>query len=213
MALNKTDKIVEELEHLILMGEFEAGERLDEIKLAERFGVSRTPIREVFQKLALSGLIEQLPRRGVFVKQPAPLELLEMFEVMSELEALCGRFAAERISEDALTLLSLENEKCKKAVEDNDEAAYYDHNKTFHQIIYKESGNSFLMQETIRLQRRLGPYRRIQLHVRGRMKQSMAEHIAIVQALVDGDANRAEAALRSHVAIQGQKFQHLLANL
>ncbi len=211
MTIKKTSKIAEKLEHLILIGEFKNGERLDEIKLSERFSVSRTPIREAFQKLASSGLIEQLPRRGVFVRQPSPLDLLEMFEVMSEFEALCGRFAAERISEESLVLLQLENAKCQKAIEENDEASYYDCNRIFHQIIYSQAGNSFLEKETIHLQRRLAPYRRIQLHVRGRMKQSMAEHLIIAQALADGDAIRAETALRGHVAIQGKKFQHLQA--
>ena len=102
MDKRRADIIAEELEQLILTSGFSDGERLDEIKLAERFGVSRTPLREAFQKLATSGLVNQVPRRGVFVRQPGPVELLQMFEVMAELEAACGRFAALRISVEAL---------------------------------------------------------------------------------------------------------------
>lgn len=211
MTLKRTDIIAEELEQLILTGEFSNGDRLDEIKLSERFGVSRTPIREVFQKLVASGLVEHFPKRGVFVRQSSPIEILEMFEVMAELEAICARFAAERISEKALILLQDANLKCQTAIDEKNQTDYYIHNKSFHQIIYRESGNGFLEKEALHLQKRLGPFRRIQLNVRGRMQQSMREHELIVQALMDGNSLGAEVALRDHVAIQGKKFQYLLA--
>ena len=94
--------IAEELEGMILDGTFSDGQRLDEVQLAEQFNVSRTPLREALQRLALSGLVEQIPRRGVFVRQPGPVELVEMFEVMAELEAVCARLAASRITDQAL---------------------------------------------------------------------------------------------------------------
>ncbi|NRA87961.1 MAG: GntR family transcriptional regulator [Rhizobiales bacterium] len=213
MTIKKTDFIAEAIEELILKGEFSNGDRLDEIKLGERFGVSRTPIREVFQKLTMSGLVEHFPKRGVFVRQPSPIQILEMFEVMAELEAICGRFAAHTISDESIDMLENANNCCQQAIDEKSETDYYRHNTTFHQIIYKESGNSFLEQEALRLQKRLAPFRRIQLHVRGRMKQSMREHKLIVQALVDGDAANAELTLRDHVAIQGKKFQYLLVEL
>ena len=102
MERKRSDIIADELESLILDGSFSDGARLDESQLAERFKVSRTPLREAFQRLALSGLAEQIPRRGVFVRQPGPVELIEMFEVMAALEALCGELAAARITDAAL---------------------------------------------------------------------------------------------------------------
>ena len=125
MSIRRADTIASELEQLILSGEFTDGDRLDEIRLASRFGVSRTPLREALQKLALLGLVEQLPRRGVFVRQPGPVELLEMFEVMAEIEAICGRLAAKRISDTALETLQDANANCQKAVENVDADAYY----------------------------------------------------------------------------------------
>ncbi|WP_428688063.1 FCD domain-containing protein, partial [Roseibium sp.] len=83
----------------------------------------------------------------------------------------------------------------------------------FHAILYRQSGNGFLEQECLRLQRRLQPFRRIQLRVRGRMKQSMAEHEAIVAAIEEGDGNKAADAIRQHVSVQGEKFHHLMASL
>ena len=105
MEKRRADTIADELEELIFDGTFPDGERLDEVRLAEHFGVSRTPLREALQRLARSGLVELIPRRGAFVRQPGPVELLEMFEVMAEVEAVCGRLAARRISDEAFAEL------------------------------------------------------------------------------------------------------------
>ena len=212
MYLNRADQIAEEIQEQIFAGSFKDGERLDEIRLAEKFGVSRTPLREALKKVALLGIVEKIPNRGVFVHQPGPIELLEMFEVMSELESICGRLAAKRISESALKKLHEANAKCKKSIKNNNPDSYYLENEQFHKIIYNQSGNRFLEKEAIKLQKRLQPFRRIQLRFRGRIEQSMSEHEIIVQALTIGDASMAESALRNHVAVQGDKFHQLVAS-
>jgi DNA-binding GntR family transcriptional regulator len=198
---------------MIVTGSFADGERLDEIRLSEHFGVSRTPIREALQKLAASGLVEQRPRRGVFVIEPGPVELVEMFEAMAELEAACGHLAAKRITESGLQMLRETNNLCKNAVAENDADQYYAHNERFHHLIYDAAQSSYLRDLAIKLQKRLKPYRRMQLHLRGRLEQSMSEHGAILSALFDGDSVRASDELRRHVAVQGEKFHHLLTHL
>lgn len=213
MELRRADRIAEQLEEMILTGRFGRGDRLDEIKLAEEFGVSRTPIREAFQKLVVSGLVQQLPRRGVFVHQPGAVELMEMFEVMAEIEAVCGRFAALRISDVALDDLRDANARCLSAIEAKDTDGYYHENERFHHIIYQQSGNRFLEQEAQRLHRRLSPFRRLQLQFRGRIQQSMDEHEAIVAALTAAQPDKAAEVLRAHVAVQGEKFHQLMASL
>ncbi|MDE4275743.1 GntR family transcriptional regulator [Phaeobacter gallaeciensis] len=213
MGQRRADSIAEELEELIFDGTFADGDRLDEVRLAEQFGVSRTPLREAFQRLALSGLVQLIPRRGAFVRQPGPVELMEMFEVMAELEAVCGRLAAKRISDQALDELNDANAKCQAAVDAQDSDAYYVENERFHRILYRESGNGFLEQEACKLHKRLKPFRRQQLRFRGRLAQSMDEHKAVVQALVRGDGETAANALRDHVAVQGEKFHTLMASL
>ncbi|UWQ90444.1 GntR family transcriptional regulator [Rhodobacteraceae bacterium M382] len=213
MGLNRAEQIAESLEQLVFQGEYEDGERLDEIKLAEHFNVSRTPIREALQRLVMSGMAEQIPRRGVFIRQPGPVELLEMFETMAELEAACGRFAAARMSDDDLERLVEANLRCRDAVEKEDAAGYYHENEVFHQEIYRGATNSHLQGEALRLQNRLKPYRRVQLRFRGRMAQSLAEHDEIIQALKSGDSELAAKLLRAHVTVQGEKFQQLMAGL
>ncbi len=209
----RPNDIADALEELVFTGEFRDGDRLDEITLAARFGVSRTPIREALQRLVVSGLAEQLPRRGVFIRQPGPVDLMEMFETMAEIEAACGRLAALRITDAALASLQQANARCLAAVTAGDADGYYRENQTFHHVIYHETGNSFLEQEALRLNRRLSPFRRVQLRWRGRMAQSMAEHETVVAALRDGDSVRAADTLRAHVAVQGEKFHQLIASL
>ncbi|MAC78848.1 MAG: GntR family transcriptional regulator [Rhodobacteraceae bacterium] len=213
MEPKRAELIAELLEGMILEGQFSNGARLDEVQLAARFNVSRTPIREAFQRLALSGLVEQIPRRGVFVRQPGPVELIEMFEVMAEMEAACARLAARRISDKALEEMRALNARCLQAVAAGDADLYYRENETFHHMLYRQSGNGFLEHECLRLHRRLKPYRRVQLRLRGRLRQSMAEHQAVVDALAAGDEAGAAEAIRSHVAVQGEKFHHLMASL
>jgi DNA-binding GntR family transcriptional regulator len=118
-----------------------------------------------------------------------------------------------RISDAALEDLRDANAKCQAAVEAQDSDGYYAENERFHRIIYQQSGNRFLEQETAKLHKRLKPFRRQQLRLRGRMAQSMAEHEAIVAALEQGNADEAGQALRAHVAVQGEKFHNLMASL
>jgi DNA-binding GntR family transcriptional regulator len=212
MSSRSADEIRENLEQRIVEGELEDGQRLDEVSLAKRFGVSRTPLREALRMLAGSGLVELIPRRGAFVRHPGIVELVEMFEVMAELEALCGRLAARRVSPGELADIALSARACEQAMQKEDTDAYYHRNEEFHQLIYKAAGNSFLSAEARRLQKRLRPFRRMQLRARGRMRQSMDEHSLILKALTDGDANLAADTLRSHVTVQGEKFHDLLSS-
>lgn len=213
MDIRRANQIADTLEQLVFSGEFRDGERLDELKLAEQFHVSRTPIREALQVLVSSGMAEQIPRRGVFIRQPGPVELMEMFETMAELEASCGRLAATRITDVDLALLADANERCQQAIDEADHDRYYAGNETFHQIIYRGAANRFLANQALQLQNRLRAYRKIQLRFRGRMDQSMAEHSQILHALIQGDGELAGRTLRSHVAVQGEKFQQLIASL
>ena len=212
MALRNADRIREELEQAIMAAEFAEGERLDEVTLSVRFSVSRTPVREALHALAASGLVETIPRRGVFVRYPSFIGLVEMFDVMAELEAMCGRLAARRITEEELERLEEAAIACEKAMEKGDADDYYRENERFHHVLYHASGNSFLEGEASRLHKRLQPLRRLQLRVRGRLRQSMQEHREVQKAVVAGDAEGAAGALRRHIAIQGENLKDLMAN-
>ncbi len=213
MTERTADRIRETLEQAILTGEFTDGARLDEVRLCTRFGVSRTPVREALHQLTASGLLEMKPRRGAFVRMPGFVEVVEMFEVMGELESMCGRLAANRISDAQLQAFSLACESCEEAEAAGDSDAYYRENETFHQVLYEASGNRFLQSQALQLQKRLQPFRRLQLRVRGRIRQSLDEHRQILKAVEDGDGEAAGLLLRQHVTVQGEKFFDLMRGL
>ena len=204
-------KIRDSLEQRIVEGELGNGKRLDETELSRFYGVSRTPVREALQRLAESGLAEHLPRRGTFVRSPSLSQLVEMFEVMAELECMAIRLAARRATANDIDALEKDNETCRAAVAANDTKKYYEVNARLHGRIYQMSGNSFLASEARRLDR-LRPFRRLQLRVRGRMEESMAEHDIILAALRDGDANGAMETMKKHITIVGVRFNDLVSS-
>lgn len=213
MPKKRADKIADTLEERVFTGVYTDGDRLDEVSLAREFGVSRTPVREALQRLVSSDIAEQLPRRGVFVRQPGPEALEQMFEAMAEVEAACGRLAARRLNDASLEMILAANQRCVQAISDEDAHAYAMANEQFHTLIYRSCANDFLATEATRLFRRLKPFRRVQLRIHGRMTQSMQEHKEIIVALQNADGSATAKALRKHVGPQGERFYPQLAQL
>ncbi|MDH2312047.1 GntR family transcriptional regulator [Methylobacterium brachiatum] len=211
--MSHAQRLRQRIEDEIVSGELALGSRLDENQLAARFGVSRTPIREALLQLAATGLVQAKPRRGAIVSAPEPHLLLAMFEAMAEMEAACGRLAARRLVPEDSEALQAALAGCKVAMAQEDTESYYAENYVFHTVVYRASRNAFLAEQALSLHRRLAPYRRLQLRVRQRLPQSLAEHEAIVAAIVAGDEIRAAEALRSHVIVQGDRFTDLVAGL
>ncbi len=164
-------------------------------------------------QLAATGLIQTKPRRGAIVSVPEPHLLLAMFETMAEIEAACGRLAARRLTPEDAAALKAALSGCRAAMTTEDAEAYYAENYVFHTVVYRASHNDFLADQALSLHRRLAPYRRLQLRVRQRVPQSLAEHEAIVAAILAGDATGAADALRGHVIVQGDRFTDLVAGL
>ncbi|QHW23414.1 GntR family transcriptional regulator [Rhizobium leguminosarum bv. viciae 248] len=203
----------DEIENSILSNEFSPGERLDEMVLATRFGVSRTPVREALMQLDAIGLIEIRPRRGAIVIDPGPHRVYEMFEVMAELEGLAGSLAARRLDEASREAITASHSRCEKSAAAGDSDAYYYDNEEFHKAIYAAGRSDFLEEQCLQLHRRLRPYRRLQLRVRNRLSTSFSEHSAIVDAIFAGDGDEARRLLRTHVGIQGERFSDLVASM
>ncbi len=208
-----SERLGELIEERIVTGVFPPGTRLDEQELADTFGVSRTPVREALIQLSSAGLIEIKPRRGATVPEVGADRVCEMFEVMAELEAMCGRLAARRITPGEQSALQDAHRACEAARDANTPDIYYQLNEIFHRCIYESSHNGFLVEQATALHRRLRPYRRLQLRVRNRMATSFNEHQAIVEAIIKGDSDLAAAQLRAHVTVQGERFADLVATL
>jgi len=212
-AATRTEALREAIETKIATGAFPPGMRLEESELTRQFGVSRTPLREALIQLSSMGIVSIRPRKGAVVADVTPQRLLEMFEVMAELEAMCARLAARRMHEADQQELLAAHRACETACLAADPDEYYHKNERFHHAIYRASQSGFLAEQAMALQRRLRPYRRLQLRVRNRMSASFNEHTQIVEALLRGDPDAAAEALRQHILVQGERFADLLACL
>lgn len=208
---SRVQLVRDQLEDDIVNGRMRPGEQVQIEQLMERFGVSRTPVREALQQLEISGLVVVQPKRGTFVAQVGIAELIQMFEVMAELEALCARLAARRATRQVLEELESALAACEARCAAEALNDYYYANEQFHQIVYQACGNPFLVQQTLALKNRLKPYRRLQLQMRNRMAQSLQEHRELARALQQGDPDSAADIARKHVLVQGQRFRDLMS--
>ncbi|MGB6007340.1 GntR family transcriptional regulator [Castellaniella sp.] len=213
MKKQQSEILRDAIEEMVATGELKPGQYLEEGELAKRFEVSRTPIREALLQLGSVGIVEIRPRRRARVAQFDPPLLVEMFEVMAELEAMCGRLAARRMSPEDLDELALANENCRVALSEDHQDAYYYANEKFHELLYVASRNRCLAEQARNLHRRLRPYRRLQLRLRARVSQSFEEHCAIVRALQEHDEKAVDHLMRTHITMHTQRFSELMAFL
>ena len=204
-------RLAEQIRGLVLNGDLSPGAKLDEQMLAERFDVSRTPVREALRQLASTGLIELKPRRGAYVSSLSPSQREETFHAMIELEATCSRLAA-------MSMAPLERRNLQRLHETMGELAaggrveeFEQANEVLHSMISKGAHNEVLSELTASLRERLRPYRNTQFRSAGRIGHSHAEHDAIVRAIVSGDPVKAHAAMLHHLGRAGGAFQETLS--
>lgn len=202
----RTEILERRLADLILSGDFPPGAALDETELARKFEVSRTPVREALRLLAASGLVQHRRHLGAVVARPSDEELLGMFFVMGELEALCATIAASAMTSAERSKLEALHQTMAGLVRAGDVAAYSIANATFHELIYRGSHNAYLGDITMQTRRRLAPFRKAQFSNLGRLVGSHAEHSDIVTALLRGESRRASDLMRAHLATVGASF-------
>ncbi len=194
-----SERIRNALTDAIASGDFAAGTVLDEQLLADRYGASRTPVREALRQLAASGLVEIRPRRGVVVARLTPQRIGDMFEASAEIEALCARLAAYRMTPlERGALMDLHGETAE-AVAAGDVDAYDRLNRAFHEALYAGTHNAFLAEQALALRERLAAFRRTQLRQGDRIHRSRDEHGDILTALCEGDGESAGRRMRAHM--------------
>ena len=199
-----------------MAGRLEPGDHLDEAELARKFSVSRTPVREALLQLAAIDWIQFRPRRGAVVAPITLQRMVQMFEVMAELEALCARLAAERMTAAERNLLKQAVQACAHEARSKAESAYsryFDANYAFHELVYLGAHNDYLLEIVNALRNRLTPYRRFRLRSPMRLKNSSREHEAVAKAIVDGDGERAAQEMHSHLTIQSALLAELASQL
>jgi DNA-binding GntR family transcriptional regulator len=197
----QAERIRVSLADAIVRGELGPGVALDETTIAERFQVSRTPVREAIRQLEAIGFAEARPHRGAVVPHFTPEKLNDMFTVMAEMEALCARYAATHITAAERKELLARHESCAEAARMGDVEAYYARNLDFHDAVYRASHNQYLVEVTLGVRNRLAPFRKLQFEGLGRLAHSLSEHDAILQAIFRGDGEGAAALMRRHMQL------------
>jgi len=194
-----SDRIRNALTDAITSGEIPAGTSLDEQNLAQRYGASRTPVREALRQLAASGLVEVRPRRGVVVARLTPERIADMFETTAEIEAMCARLATYRMTPLERGRLMDLQEDSAAAVEAGDVDAYDRLNRAFHESLYAATHNSFMAEQALAIRERLAAFRRTQLRHGDRIRRSRDEHGEILAAIAEGDGELAARRMRAHM--------------
>jgi DNA-binding GntR family transcriptional regulator len=209
----RADRLADEIAASVLSGEFKPGLRLDEKTLAERYAVSRTPVREALRQLASTGLIDFKPRRGATVVRTTSAQLEALFGAMAEMEATCARLAALSMTPLERRRLSSLHDTMHDFVANNDKDGFAAANRTFHLDIYQGAHNSVLADFATGLRRRLTPFRRAQFRAKGRLAHSHEEHAKIVEAILAGDDAAAHAAMFHHMSLIEESFERLAATV
>jgi len=201
-----------ELERDIFSGQLKPGTNVEEGRLADRFGVSRTPVREAIANLVQAGLLTKSAHRRAVVSELDAGALLELFEALSEMEGAAGQLAAMRMThEDRAQLQQIHNEAAELLRTHGDPNRYADLGQQFHSAVVRACRNSVLIQSIERLSMRVLPYRRYQVVAPGRLEKNQSDHDRIVAALLKGDGETARIELRRHTAEQGDALMRFIA--
>jgi len=188
--------VAEELERMIIRGELQAGDRINESALAEMLSISRGPIREACRSLEKSNLVRVVMNRGVFVREMSVAQAAEIYDVRAHLFGLAGRLAAKRISLREIAELRA---KVAEMQEAQDIDAYYPLNVDFHARLVELSGNKRVAELYSTLSKELHLFRRRGLVEHDSMVLSNQEHVRIIEALRDHNSDLAERTMTDHI--------------
>jgi len=191
--------VQDEILRLILAGELAAGQKLNEMDLAARLGISRGPIREAFRGLEEAGLVKAERNRGVFVRRISPGEAIELYDVRAGLDDLAGRLLAPAITDAQIAELRAMIDQLDTYSEAQDIASYFPLNIRFHDRLVEMTGNGKLLAIYRRLINEMHLLRRHGMLHGGGLFVSNGEHRAIVDALARRDAEGAARVMRGHV--------------
>lgn len=197
------EKILETIRDAILKGTLKPGEKVAEPELAERFGISRTPIREAFRQLESEGYLTVIPRKGAVVAALSEKDVQEFYAIKSILEGYAAELAAERLSGKEIERLVTINERLRKLEKEGDVKAFFRVHNEFHELFLKASGNSKLYELIQQLGLKFNRLRMASLSVEGRMAISVAEHDRLLEAFRKQDGGMAENLVKKTAAIGG----------
>ena len=196
------EKILETIRDAILKGSLKPGERVSEPELAERFGISRTPIREAFRQLESEGYLEVIPRKGAVVASLSERDIEEFYAIKIILEGFAARMAADNLTAKDIERLETINERLQQIAKEGDVKNFFRVHNEFHEVFIKAAGNEKLYEMVSQLVMRFKRLRLASLSQPGRMEISVEEHRNMIQAFRNHDGERADSIVR-HAATIG----------
>jgi len=183
----------------IAAGVLNPGERLDEVRLTARFGVSRTPVREALSRLVAQGVLVPGEKRGVRVAQYTREQLAQMFEAMHEIEATCARMASQRLTLLSRAEIEAAQADCVGAAKAGDIPAYLRANEQFHRAIYKATGNPYMADIALDFRYRTGPFRAKKFASKEDLLISSEAHDELIADIFSEDSATATQGMREHM--------------
>ncbi len=193
------DVVFNTLRQAILKGELAPGERLMEIQLADRLGVSRTPIREAIRKLELEGLVLMIPRKGAEVARISEKSLRDVLEVRRSLEELAIELACQRMDTEAVEELEKKQEEFRNAVLNGNAMEIAETDEAYHDVIFKGTCNDRLVQMINNLREQMYRYRLEYIKDKDKRQALVTEHESILEAVRKGHIMDAKEAMREHI--------------
>ncbi len=192
-------ELAERVRAMIVSGELAGDEKVPEKALTERFGVSRTPLREALKILAAEGFVRLVPNRGARVSRLTVEEVEEAFPVMAALEAVAGELACKRITDEEIAAVRTCHERMRQAFEEGDMASYFELNQAIHGAILDAARNPTLAQHHKMLSQRVRRARYMANMSGKRWHEAMEEHEEILAALESRQGRRLAPLLKRHL--------------
>ncbi len=192
-------EVAERLRQRIFAHELTPGDWIDEQKLAEQYGISRTPLREALKVLASEGLVDLKPRRGCYVTEISRQDIDDIFPLMAMLEGRCAFVAVQLAKPADIKGLKAIHEKLELAAKEGRIDAFFEVNQEFHRRIQELTNNRWLLSVIQDLRKVLKLSRLHSLSLEGRLQQSLEEHRTIMAAFEAGDAEKAERSMHDHL--------------
>ena len=195
-------EVASRLRMRIYSQELKPGEAIDELALADEYGISRTPMREALKVLHAEGLVSLEPRRGCTVTELTQQDIDEVFPIMALLEGRCAYEAVKKAKLADIRKVEELHSRLEKQAATNDIEKYFELNCVFHEYVQKLAGNNWLERITSDLRKLLKLMRGRQLHLPGRLEQSLAEHRMLLAAFQNRNPAAAEKIMHDHLINQ-----------
>ncbi|MEH7439918.1 GntR family transcriptional regulator [Neobacillus drentensis] len=193
------ERVYIHIKDLILEGEFKTGDRLVERELAERLNISRTPIREALFRLESQGFVKTVPRKGVIVADISEKEIIEVFTILSSLEVLAAKLAAQKLDDETKSKFIEYSQKIEACLKDDNDSDFSSLHGELNHLLYSSAKNNKLYEMLSGLSDYIRAFAKTGYKNPGRPKKSMEEHLKIMEAIVNQEVEMAEFLTKIHI--------------